>query len=423
LFQLLKNYCWHLPKAFFYNLYFGFPAKKLILIGITGTDGKTTTVHLVHQALVNAGYKVSLSSTVNAPGLHTTSPDARLVQQSLSRLVKSGYTHAVIEVTAHALDQFRYFGCRFHIGLLTNTSHEHLDDFIDMDNYIATKKKLLANSRFPITNADDQSYKKIKNGLPSKLTTFALNHPADYRAKNIKTSSRYLTFKINDLSFKTNSPFNYQVYNILAAHAICQCLGIPASVLQKTIASFPEIKGRREEVKNNLGLRCLIEFAHTPQALEATLSSLRPTTKNRLIVIFGATGGRDQTKRPIMGQVVSHLADIAFITADDTRNENVSDINRQIISGIDKERSISLQPENAKDIVSTPKTKKFFYFNIPSRQEAFNLAIKIAKPGDTIVACGKGHETTILHGSTEYPWSESQAFRTAINLHQLAHAS
>ena len=158
------------------------------------------------------------------------------------------------------------------------------------------------------------------------------------------------------------------------------------------------MKGRREIVKNDLHIQCIIDFAHTPNALYQTLSSLKLVTKGKLICLFGATGGRDQSKRPIMGKVVSQNCDIGIITADDTRNEKIDNINQQIIGGIDPEQI---------------KKNKFTYYNVPNRQDAFNLAVSLAKSGDTIVACGKGHETTILHGNTEYPWSESDAFKTA----------
>ncbi len=176
-----------------------------------------------------------------------------------------------------------------------------------------------------------------------------------------------------------------------------------------TIKNFPEIKGRRQQIDNNLGLTTIVDFAHTPQALQETLKSLRKRRPNRLIVIFGATGGRDKTKRPLMGKTVSKLSDIAIITADDTRNEKVEDINSQIIEGITGSKNLFLKPAQYKQV----DPKKFTYFSIPNRQDAFNLAIKIAQEGDLIIACGKGHESTILHGNTEYPWSEAQAFRTA----------
>ncbi|OIP87386.1 hypothetical protein CO009_02555 [Candidatus Shapirobacteria bacterium CG_4_8_14_3_um_filter_35_11] len=405
-FQKIKNIFWHLPKSIFYNIYFGFPHRNLTLIGVTGTDGKTTSVNLIHQALLNANIKSGLISTLGAKigdqsisiGLHTTSPDSSIVQKIFAQMVTEGMTHAIVEVTAHAIDQYRYFGCNFAICGITNTSHEHLDDFLNMSSYINTKAKLFSNSNIAILNKDDSSFSQIIVPPTTKIFSYSIDKKSDYQAKNINLNNKFLEFTVNKTTYKTNSNYRYQIYNILLVHSILNQLKIDPNLLPKLILNFPEIKGRREIVKNNLHIQCIVDFAHTPNALFQTLSSLHSTTKNKLICIFGATGGRDQTKRPLMGKVVSQNCDIAIVTADDTRNENIIEINKQIISGFDQK-----QIDN----------KKFAYYNIPNRQDAFNLAVSLAKSGDTIIACGKGHETSILHGKTEYPWSESDAFKTA----------
>jgi UDP-N-acetylmuramoyl-L-alanyl-D-glutamate--2,6-diaminopimelate ligase len=408
-FQRLKNLLWHYPKSLFYNLYYGFPGKKLILIGVTGTDGKTTTTLLIHHCLLEAGIKAGSISTLGAQignqeikiGLHTTSPDSSVVQKLFRRMVDAGITHVVVEVTAHAIDQYRYSGCRFKAAVITNVTHEHLDDFINFSLYTQTKAKLFRHTDFAILNHDDPSYQIIKDKTSASIVTYGINETSDFQAKDIRDSAKLLTFKVSNLTFKTDSNYHHQIYNILAAHAVLQTLHIDPQIILSVIKHFPEIKGRREEISNSYHFRTLIDFAHTPAALKTTLESLKKTTTGKLIVIFGATGGRDQTKRPIMGQVVSQIADVAVITADDTRNEKVENINRQIIAGIDQSRV---------------KSKSFTYYDIGNRQDAFNMAVKLAASGDTIVACGKGHETTILHGKTEYPWSESAAFRTAFRL-------
>lgn len=398
--QKLKNVLWHLPKSIFYNVYYGFPSKKLILIGITGTDGKTTCVNLLHKALLNANVKVGLISTLGAKigdqeisvGLHTTSPDPAIVQKIFAQMVKKGMTHAVVEITAHAIDQYRYFGCNFNICGITNTSHEHLDDFLNLNAYIQVKAKLFTNCKTAILNKDDQSFSTIPSNPTTKILSYSINKKSDYQAKKIFLDEKLLKFEVNNNKYITDSNFHYQIYNILLVHSILDQLSFNSKILSELVKEFPEIKGRREIIKNDSHILCIVDFAHTPNALLETLSSLNKTTKGKLICIFGATGGRDQTKRPIMGKVVSENCDIGIVTADDTRNEKIENINNQIISGFNK---------------------KFTFYNIPNRQDAFNLAINLAKAGDTVIACGKGHETTILHGSTEYPWSESDAFKTA----------
>lgn len=428
--QNLKNSFWHLPKSLFWNLYYRFPSRRLKLIGITGTDGKTTTCYLLYHTLKNAGFKVGLISTIGAKidnqnlelGLHTTSPEPRLLQKILFLMKLAKIEYVICEVSSHALDQYRFFGCHFLISAITNTSHEHLDYHHDMKKYILSKKRLFGQSQTAILNRDDGSYSAISSDLKIPSYSFSIKNKSDFQATGIKIDKQKLRFKVNHLTFLTDSNYFYQVYNILAAFSVITQLRLDPKILLSTIKNFPEVKGRREIVNNHLGLRCIIDFAHTPAGLKATLGSLRQVTgKGRLIVIFGATGGRDQSKRPIMGRVVSQIADIALITADDTRNEKVSDINQQIISGIPKPSSFGINPSlSLGQIIKSIKlhSQKFVYFNIPDRQNAFNLAIKIAQTGDTVIACGKGHEKTILHGKTEYPWSEAEAFRTAFKLLQ-----
>lgn len=427
--QTLKNIFWHLPKNIFLNIIYGFPSKKLTLIGVTGTDGKTTTATLIHHVLTQSGIKTGLISTIEAKignqsldtGLHTTSPDPAVLHKFFRQMVQQKVTHAVCEVTSHALDQYRFWGCHFQVSLITNTSHEHLDYHPTITDYIKTKALLFKQSSHAILNKDDPSYQIIKKIIKTPITTYSINSPSQIQAKKIKLSPRSLKFSANSLNFKTNSLFHYQIYNILAALAALNILKIKPQLLQKAIKKFPETKGRREIFSNHHKFKTIIDYAHTPNGLEKTLSSLAKITKNKLIVIFGATGGRDQNKRPVMGRIVSKLANIAIITADDTRNEAVEDINRQIIAGIDQKKChfSKLQKINSKKQIRHIRQisqKKFTYFNIPNRQDAFNLAIKIAQTGDTVIACGKGHETTILHGKTDYPWSESEAFRTAFRL-------
>lgn len=400
LIQQIKNRFWHLPKAILANLIYTFPSRKLTLIGITGTDGKTTTAHLLHHLLVKSGIRAEVISTINSPGLHTTSPDSMVVQKIFRHYLQKGITHVVVEVTSHALDQYRFWGCHFDIGILTNIAHEHLDDFPTMDKYIRAKAKLFRHSDISILNRDDQSFKIISSSAKKNIS-YAIKKPADYHPTDIKITQKQLSFNLDNQKITTDSPYYYQVYNILAAYIAAKLLGLDQKLILKNLLHFPPVVGRRQEYKNSSGIKTIIDFAHTPQALGATLSSLKPLTKGKLICLFGATGGRDQSKRPLMGQIVSQIADIAIITADDTRNEDIKKINRQIIAGIDK------------------KNKNFVFYNIPDRQKAFNLAVKLAKSGDTIVACGKGHETTILHGKTEYPWSESRAYETAFRQNDL----
>jgi len=420
--QKIKNLFFHLPKSIFYNYYYKFPSKKLTLIGITGTDGKTTTSILVYETLKKAGINAGVITTIGAKygdkeidtGLHMTSPDPSFIQKIFKQMVDSGVTHVVCEVTAHALDQYRFYGCLFKVAVITNISHEHLDYFHTPNQYLVAKSKIFNQSLFAILNHDDDSFDYLKNHLKTKFLSYGIIKKSDYQATDIKISNSLLKFSVGQLSFSTDSNYHYQIYNILTALLIIEQLKIDPQILVETVKNFPTTKGRREEIKNDFGFKTIVDFAHTPNALKSTLSSLKQTTKGKLIVIFGATGGRDQTKRPKMGKIVSEFASIAIITADDTRHEKIETINQQIISGIDKkftQLDHSLQLSQIK--IKIKNSNQFVYFNIFNRQDAFNLAIKLAQINDVVIACGKGHENTILHGKIEYPWSETEAFRAA----------
>jgi len=425
-FQKIKNMLWHLPKSIFYNLYYNFPSKKLILIGVTGTDGKTTTCTLIHEILKNNNIQSGMINTIHAKigdkvistGLHTTSPDPKIIHKLFRQMVSAGLTHCVCEVTSHALDQNRFWGCRFQISVMTNISHEHLDYHKTMDSYIFSKSKLFQMSDHAVLNKDDLSYKIISPIIKSSKSTYSIKEKSNYQAQKINIKKDFMEFYVNKTKIRTDSNYRYQIYNILASLATVKHFGINIDSAKSTILNFPKTKGRREDVQNEFGFRTIIDFAHTPNALENTLSALKTLTNNNLIVIFGATGGRDKSKRPMMGEIVSRIANIGIITSDDTRNEKIEDINEQIISGINHKMSEYFDYENVSgqnlySKAANKARKKFVYFNIPNRQDAFNLAIKLAQPGDVVVACGKGHETTILHGSIEYPWSEAEAYRSA----------
>ncbi len=423
--QKIKNQLFHLPKSIFYQNYYHFPSKKLTLIGITGTDGKTTTSILVYEILKKAGINAGVITTIGAKygnkeidtGLHMTSPDPSLIQKIFKQMVDDGVTHVVCEVTAHALDQYRFYGCQFEASVITNTSHEHLDYFENMDRYIQAKSKIFHQSKISILNRDDESYPFLSKNLNNKFITYSIDKKSNYQASEIKIDSQSLNFKVNNLKITTDSTYYYQIYNILSALAIIDQLKIDTKYLVDTVLNFPLTKGRREEINNSLNIKTIVDFAHTPNAIQNTLSSLRQPGVNKIIAIFGATGGRDQSKRPKMGLVASQFADIAIITSDDTRNESIVDINNQIISGILPE-SVLIETTEITQIKKIIKSnpKKFIYFNIPNRQDAFNLAIQLAQPKDVVIAMGKGHENTILHGNTEYPWSDAEAFRQAFKI-------
>ncbi|MCX6817181.1 MAG: UDP-N-acetylmuramoyl-L-alanyl-D-glutamate--2,6-diaminopimelate ligase [Candidatus Beckwithbacteria bacterium] len=296
--QRLINLLWHLPQAILANLIYGFPGKKLTVIGVTGTSGKTSVSHLLYHILKQNGFKVDLLSTISVPGLHVTNPEPFILQKLLKKSLDQGCTHVVLEVTSHGLDQYRNWGIKFKYGLITNITHEHLDYHKTFANYQQAKLKLLKMAETPIKFQDSANFVKANEN---------------------------------------------------AASAIAEKIGLSRSAIARSITTFPGVPGRMEFVqKKPFGV--VIDFAHKPDALEKALIALRLTTKNRLIAVFGCAGLRDRLKRPMMGEISGRLADITVLTAEDPRTEDVNEIINQIKSGWDKakkppNRQLCLEPD------------------------------------------------------------------------------
>ncbi|MBI4096946.1 MAG: UDP-N-acetylmuramoyl-L-alanyl-D-glutamate--2,6-diaminopimelate ligase [Candidatus Levybacteria bacterium] len=392
--QETKN-IYHFFQAVLASIIYGFPANDLTVIGVTGTDGKTTTSSLIYHILKKAGYKTAVISTVSAiidgkeydTGFHVTTPSSFMIQSYLRKAKEAEVKYVVLEVTSHALDQYRVWGIPFKIGVLTNVTHEHLDYHKTYEEYLETKLKLLRMAEVAVVNRDDESFKKISNVKYQmsniKWVTFGLHENADINP---------VTF-----SFKTKLIGDYNTYNILAAVAACQNLGFPDEVIRKAIADFTPPKGRAEVVYDD-GFTVMVDFAHTPNSLSQILQTLRKELpKNaRLIHVFGSAGERDAKKRPLMGRESSRFADIIFLTSEDPRSESPEKIMEEIAEGIDKEEYTNI------------------LYKAADRQEAINEAIKIARKGDVVLITGKGHEQSMNFGSGEVPWSDHEAVRKAL---------
>ncbi len=362
--QKIKN-CYHWMVSWVYAAINGFPANRLSVIGVTGTDGKTTTCHLIYEMFKRAGFKVALISTVAAyigdeeidTGFHVTTPDARLLQPLLRKIADRRITHVVLEVTSHGLDQNRLAGVRFMVGIITNITHEHLDYHGTFEKYKQAKMKLLQIAKHPI-------FKYAK-------TRIKIDNPALVG--------------------------EYNKYNVGAAEAVVRIFKVQGSIINKVVQNFAGVPGRMEEIKLGQNFRAIVDFAHTPNALEQVLRELKnqKSKGKSLIVVFGCAGLRDKSKRPMMGEIAARLADKVIITAEDPRSERLEDIYNQIISKVQDSRFNKI-------------------FREDDRQKAINMAVKMAKPGDIVVATGKGHEKSMCFGKTEYPWSDREAFEKAI---------
>lgn len=385
--QKIINIFYHLPKAFLANAVYGFPTRRLkqgglTVIGVTGTDGKTTTVNMIYQILKVAGEKVSMISTVNAPGFHVTSPDPFIVQRFAKKALTAGDKYLILEVTSHALDQYRFWGIKFDVGVVTNITHEHLDYHKTFENYFNVKTSLLKNVKFSIGN---YNLREVLGKTEGKLITFGLDR-GDFNQRQIRLNLKILG--------------DYNLENALAALACGFVLDIDRKIAQRALERFGGITGRMEEVKNNKGIKIFIDFAHTPNALLQALKALRPKTSGRLIAVFGSAGQRDTEKRSLMGEIAAREADIVVVTAEDPRGE-LEQINAQITKGAKK--------IGAKEGVNL--------FITDDRQKAISLVINdLARKGDVVGIFGKGHEASMnLDGRKEIPWSDFAAVKKALN--------
>lgn len=373
---------YHLTIAIIANIWFGFPGRKLVVIGITGTDGKTTTTTLIYEILKKAGMKVSMITSVNAviggkiydTGFHVTTPDAFFVQKYLKKAVDNGDTHMVLEVTSHGLAQHRVFGIPFAVGVITNVTHEHLDWHKTLRDYMRTKISLLQRADVAVINRDEADL--YQTAMPlirrKRVITYGIRRDAKITPESFP--------------FKTKLLGEFNRYNCLAAIAACTALKIPTKAIQGAVAEFSGVAGRME-VLVTTPFTVIVDFAHTPNAIDRALKTVKKLTKKRLIHVFGSAGLRDHTKRPFMGKASSTYADVIVLTEEDYRTENVETIMDEIEKGI----------------VHGPEVQR-----IPNRAKAIEFALSNAKPGDLVMITGKGHEKSLCRGKKEYPWSDQK---------------
>lgn len=395
--RTLKN-TGHLILAMSANLINNFPSRNMVIIGVTGTDGKTTTSNLIYHILKKAGKKVALISTMGAvidgeeyeTGFHVTTPSYFQIQKYLRKAKKKGCQFVIIETTSHALDQNRVFGINFEIGILTNVSNEHLNYHKNYENYVLAKLKLLKKSKIAIVNSNGPWYDYVLQQIdPQKIKPYSLAGNPDK-----DTTLANLPFKFN-----TNLLGDFNKENILAAAVCCLQLKIPSEDIKEAIESFKTPKGRQQRIESKKVNMVMIDFAHTPGSFEKILPEVKKITAGRLIHVFGSAGQRDREKRSDMGKISSTYSDIIVLTAEDPRDEQIRRINDQIKSGIEK--GFKFLNQNNK-----PENKSVY--EISDRKDAIEFALRIAGKKDTVLITGKGHEKTMNYGHGEIPWSDEE---------------
>jgi len=407
----------HLSAAFY-----GFPARYLTVIGVTGTDGKTTTSNLIFQILLAAELRAGIISTVNAvigneildTGFHVTTPEAPDVQRFLNRMATSGLTHVVLESTSHGLAQHRVTGCEFDIGVVTNITHEHLDYHGSYEGYRAAKARLFTdlaltrekthgNPRLGILNRDDASYEFLCSVTPVKTLAYGLSSGADVRAEEIEYRPDGMSFIAVGPGFRQPIQCNllgdFNISNCLAAIAATVVgLGLEPEAAARGIRALQGVPGRMETIHLGQDFTAIVDFAHTPNALRVALQTVRKLTAGRVIAVFGSAGLRDRAKRRLMAEVSVDLADFTILTAEDPRTESLDQILAEMADAAARRGGVEGET----------------FIRVPDRGEAIRRAVQLAQPGDLLVTCGKGHEQSMCFGTTEYTWDDRTALKAAL---------
>ncbi len=384
------------------------PSEQLELVGVTGTNGKTTITYLIEKIGTKHGKKVGLIGTLGAridgreiPGERTT-PEAIEVQKLLGDMVAEGVSLAVMEVSSHAMDLGRVKGCEFDIGIFTNLTQDHLDYHKTMEDYLYAKSSLFSGlegkkqPKLSILNGDDSSFDSLSQASAAPVVSYGIHNEVDYRAENVEVTSEGVRFVVRyreclqDIQYST--PGFFSVYNALAAFVWGVERGYNPRSVAEALAEIPGVPGRFESVRLGQPFLVIVDYAHTPDGLENVVRTARGFTKGRLITVFGCGGDRDKGKRPIMGEVASKDSDFLIVTSDNPRTEDPDQIIREVLSGISGVEHVALR----------------------DRREAIGSACRMAKPGDTILIAGKGHETYQIFGTEVHPFDDREVAREAL---------
>jgi UDP-N-acetylmuramoyl-L-alanyl-D-glutamate--2,6-diaminopimelate ligase len=404
------------------SAWYGHPTRSLVMVGVTGTDGKTTTCNLIYQILLTAGLKVGMVTTVKAvlgeqlldTGFHVTTPDALQVQSFLAEMINAGLTHCVLEATSHGLAQRRVLPDEFDVAVITNITHEHLDYHGTYEDYRQAKGMLFAGlkgslakamhvEKAAILNRDDSSYDFLRDLTSVRQLTYGLVPGADMVGNLHESSLDGLRFSVHAESYEIDiqSPLigEYNLSNCLAAFAAAVgALGIEPELAARGIAAMQAVPGRMELIEMGQPFTAVVDFAHTPNALRRALQTARGLTQERVIAVFGSAGLRDRAKRRMMAEVSTRLADLTILTAEDPRSESLDDILEEMAEGARSEGGVEGSS----------------FWRVPDRGEALRTAVRMARSNDLVIACGKGHEQSMCFGSIEHAWDDRTALRAAL---------
>lgn len=413
LFKKIEPYG-HLGESILMNILYGFPSRNMHIIGVTGTNGKTTTSFLIHTMLVNAGYKAGLLTTVGygvgkdiTPQIqHMTSVQSGVLQKRLRAFKKKGADWVVVETSSHALAQHRVWGLPYEIAVMTNLTRDHLDYHGTFAEYGKAKIRLfkLASKhgmKFGVGNADDNNFVAFTDETPNRVS-YGIKE-GDLKATNIKMAVDHSTYDVKlgkeTYHIRVNIPGEFNVYNSLAAVAVGRQLGLSKKEIESGIAALKGVEGRMNSIDEGQPFKVIVDFASTPDGFEKLFASVRPLTKGKLIAVFGSAGRRDEAKRPIQGEIAARNADIVILTEEDDRDIDGDKILKEIAAGAKKAGK-----KEGKDL-----------FLVHDREEAIGFALTLGlSKDDVVVLLGKGHEKTIERADGEYPWNETEVAKVAL---------
>lgn len=388
---------------------YGNPSKKLRVIAVTGTNGKTTTVNFLNEILKEAGYKTAMFSTANIEiagvqtlnDLNATVSTTSRMQKFFKNAKKANADFVMIEATSHALAQHKLDGVPIEMAIMTNLTQDHLDYHKTMDNYAAAKAKLFQmRPKFIVLNSDDEWFEYFnKFEARNQKIIYGTAKNAEVKIDSVKLykkgSEAHLTIDNNvSLELATNLPGKYNVYNMTAAVSAAYLLGVSLENIQEGAANLEGVAGRFERAVEDQPYDVIIDYAHTPDALEKLLEAAKAVTKNRVFLVFGATGDRDKSKRPIMGEIAIKKADRIFVTDEECYSEDPDSIRAEILEGMKKNDTL---PANIEEIAD--------------RREAIKKALSVAQKGDTVLITGMGHEVYRIIDGERIPWNDAEVVR------------
>ncbi len=414
----------HFARGVLAAMIYGFPGRKLKIIGVTGTNGKTTTCNMIARILEKANYRVGMATTinfkigkeewVNTTKMTTDSPFA--VQKFLSRCLKAGCHWVVLETSSHAISQYRTYGINYQIAIMTNMTHDHLDYHKTFEEYRKVKTKLFSTGKtINILNNDDEKTIDQLAALPARdIITYGIENAQTTRqvrpeilAKKIILEPTGSMFTIvtptSQIAVNSNLPGKFNIYNALAAICVAYALKIHLDVAKQALEEMDVVPGRMEKVDIGQSFAVIIDYAHTPDALEKVYQTLDMAKKARIISVLGSCGDRDKTKRPILGALAGKFADIVIVTNEDPYTEDAQKIIEEVSGGV---------PRGADS--KNPKVLNENFFQIFDRKEAIEKAIKIAHKDDIVLITGKGAEECMVVGEKKIPWSDRKIARDAL---------